>query len=96
MTRTRRAAAALVAAALALLILAGCSSKTIDIAATGAQQVPGSGNLFRFCDGSTLIYFSNYGAGYSDDYEFIVYNSPMCDPTAAEPTVSNLPDNDDH
>jgi ABC-type glycerol-3-phosphate transport system substrate-binding protein len=96
MTRTRRAAAALVAAALALLILAGCSSKTIDVAATGATQVPGSGNLFRFCDGDTLIYFSNYGAGYADEYEFIVYNSPMCTTGGAEPTVSNLPDSDDN
>lgn len=85
-----------------LVALTGCSPKTIDVAATGAQQVPGSGNLFRFCDGPLAIYFSNYGEGMADEYEFIVYDSPFCatgDPTTPQetpqgPPTENLPDSD--
>jgi hypothetical protein len=75
----------------ALIALSGCSAKQIDIAATGAVQVPGAGNLYRFCDGSTLIYFSNYGNGSQDEYEFIVYNGCSTDPNAKTET-NNLPD----
>jgi len=88
----------------ALLALTGCSAKTIDLAATGAQQVPGSGNLYRFCDGPLAIYFSNYGGGAADEYEFIVYDSPFCatgDPNTPQeapndgPQTESLPDGDD-
>ena len=86
---------ALIAALAAVALLSGCSSKQIDLAAAQAQQVPGSGNLFRFCDGATLIYFSNYGSGSSDDYEAFFYGGCVDGKPAlasAEPGVDpNLP-----
>lgn len=63
--------AAIAAGALALVGLAGCA-KTIDIQETNATAVPGTSNLYRFCDGPTLIYFSKV-VGSDDEYEFIVY-----------------------
>ncbi len=79
----------------AVLTLSGCSAKQVDIAATKAQQVPGAGNLYRFCDGSTLIYFSNWGDGSNDEYEFIVYNGCSTDPNAKTET-NNLPDSENN
>lgn len=76
---------------LALLALAGCSPKQVDMQVTGATPVPGTGNLYRFCDGTTLIYFSNWGGGQSDEYEFIVYGG--CAPEVPDQSgVQNLPD----
>lgn len=72
----------LLVAIAAAAVLTGCSAKQIDIAATGAQQVPGTGNLYRFCDGNTLIYFSNNVEGSADEYEFIVYDGCSADPNA--------------
>lgn len=79
----------------ALLMLTGCSAKQVDIAATGATAVPGAGNLYRFCDGSTLIYFSNWGDTTNDEYEFIVYNGCSTDPNAKTET-NNLPDSENN
>lgn len=85
----RRIAIAL--AVLAVAVLSGCSVKQVDMAVTGAQLVPGTGNLYRFCDGTTLIYFSNWGSGANDEYEFIVYGG--CGPEVPDQSgVQNLPD----
>lgn len=77
--------------ALALVVLAGCSAKQVDMQVTGATLVPGTGNLYRFCDGTTLIYFSNWGGMANDEYEFIVYGG--CAPDVPDQGgVQNLPD----
>jgi hypothetical protein len=89
----RKLAAVVASAGVAIAVLSGCSVKQIDLQVTGAQQVPGTGNLFRFCDGSTLIYFSNYGSGSPDEYEFIVYGGCTTDVPSQE-GVQNLPDGD--
>lgn len=76
-------------AALAVLVsgalLTGCG-KQIDVAATGAQRVPGTTHLYRFCDGPTLIYFTNYDGG-PDEFEFVIYDgcstAPDADPRVA-------------
>jgi len=82
---------AIVLAALVVLVLSGCSVKQVDMQVTGAQLVPGTGNLYRFCDGTTLIYFSNWGGGVNDEYEFIVYGG--CAPEVPDQSgVQNLPD----
>lgn len=89
--RTRTRVATGIAAVLAVAALSGCG-KQIDPAATGATPVPGTTNLYRFCDGSTLVYFSNWDSQ-SDEYEFIVYDG--CKPPAQVPPqngVQNLPD----
>lgn len=80
-------------------LLTGCSVKQVDMAVTGATLVPGTGNLYRFCDGTTLIYFSNWGGTSNDEYEFIVYggckeNVPTDDAPSQE-GVQTVPDSDD-
>lgn len=80
-----------IAAVLAGLSLSSCSAKQVDLAVTGATQVPGTGNLYRFCDGTTLIYFSNWGGGVNDEYEFIVYDG-CSDKPRGQKNVQNLPD----
>lgn len=50
--------ARLLAVALLLLALTGCSYRSVDPATSGAEPVPGTGVLHRFCDQSTLIYVS--------------------------------------
>lgn len=82
-----------IGAALLLVALAGCSVKQVDMAVTGAQLVPGTGNLYRFCDGTTLIYFSNWGGGANDEYEFIVYGGCATD-VPDQGGVHNLPDDE--
>lgn len=87
----RRRVAAAVAVLVAVGGLAGCG-KQIDAAVVSASQVPGTTNLYRFCDGSTLIYYSDWDAS-QDEYEFIVYDG--CKPPAQVPPqsgVQNLPD----
>lgn len=46
------------ALAVAALLLAGCS-KEISPSETNAGLVHGTDGLYRFCDGSTLIYFTD-------------------------------------
>lgn len=93
MNRKRQLVTALAGAALALAALTGCSTKQVDLGVTGATPVPGTGNLYRFCDGATLIYFSNWGLGVNDEYEFIVYDG--CAKTVPpQHGVQNLPDSD--
>lgn len=83
---------AILLAALALLALTGCTSvKQVDMQVTGATLVPGTGNLYRFCDGSTLIYFSNWGSAMNDEYEFIVYGG-CAEQVPDQGGVQNLPD----
>lgn len=63
----RKKTLVVMAAALLALGLAGCG-KSIDINSTGAQPVPGARALYRFCDGTTLIYFSHWDSS-PDEYE---------------------------
>lgn len=81
------------AAALAAVLLSGCSVKQVDQAVTGAQKVPGTGNLYRFCDGDTLIYYSNWSSQ-DDQYEFIVYGG-CAKNVPSQSGVQNLPDADE-
>lgn len=90
--------------AAAALVLTGCA-KEFDIQGTGAIQVPGSGGIYRFCDGPTLIYFTSR-SGSEDELEAIwpdmcepengkwVYSTDADDYTEpAEPRVDgNVPD----
>lgn len=81
----------LVVTALAILGLSSCG-KQVDLTTSGAQPVPGVSNLWRFCDGPVAIYFSNWDGG-SDEYEFLVYDHPMCvGEGPAQPRIENLPD----
>lgn len=98
MRKSTRIALGLGGAAAALL-LSGCG-KQVDLAASGAQPVPGVSNLWYFCHGSEAIYFSNWDGG-SDEYEFIVYGSGFCvAPEQQGPTAQpsdrteNLPDDE--
>lgn len=56
--------------ALAGLTLTACSD-TVDIEAVGAQRVPGTHNLWRFCDGTSLIYFTNWDDR-TDEFQFLI------------------------
>lgn len=87
----RRTLCATAAAGLLVAGISGCATKSVDVAATGAQKVPGSASLYRFCDGPHMIYFSNFGVG-DDEFEFFVYDG--CAGTGGQPTVQNLPDNE--
>jgi hypothetical protein len=49
------------------VVLAGCGTQ-IDVNVTGAGLVAGTPNLYRFCDGPILIYFSQWD-GANDNYE---------------------------
>lgn len=64
--------AALVSAVVAVLVLAACS-KEIDVQAVGATHVPGTANLWWFCDTSgptpTLIYFEKISG--ADEYVLV-------------------------
>lgn len=87
----KRKMAVLALAIGAIGVLAGCG-KQVDLAASGAQPVPGVNNLYRFCDGPVAIYFSNWDAG-QDEYEFLVYDHPMCVGTGPEqPRVESIPE----
>lgn len=77
--------AAAILSGLAVAGLAGCG-KQIDPVTTGATKVPGTTHLYRFCDGPTLIYYTNYDSS-PDEFEFIIYDgcnqSPDADPRVA-------------
>lgn len=85
-----RKIATVLVALTSLTFLAGCGYKAVDVQATGATLVPGTSNLYRFCDGTTLIYFSQIPAD-NDQYEFIVYDG-CTDKVPSQRGVQNLPD----
>ena len=55
---------AIAGAAISLMLIGGCG-KEISPQETRAGLVPGTDGLYRFCDGSTLIYFTDVSG--SDD-----------------------------
>lgn len=57
----------------AALTVTGACGKEIDIAKTGAQQVPGTSDLWWFCHETTLIYIEKY-EGSEDSYEAFFAN----------------------
>ena len=59
---------AVVIGAVALLALAGCSSKQVDQEIVGATKVAGTYNLYWFCNDSTLIYYEDWTNGEPDEY----------------------------
>lgn len=66
--KKKTVAGIIVTATTAVLLLAGCG-REVDAGAVGAEDVPGTHGLKRFCDQSTLIYFSDWGSS-DDDYEW--------------------------
>jgi len=94
-------------AAAAVLALSGCA-REFDIDAVNATQVPGSGGIYRFCDGATLIYFTSR-SGSEDELEAIwpdmcyvedgrwVYSTDPADyePPTAPRADGNVPEDDD-
>ena len=54
----RARAAILVGITAGALALTGCSYRSVDPVLAGAEPVPGTGVLNRFCDQTTLIYVS--------------------------------------
>ena len=42
------------------MVLTGCGMYEIDTAVTNASKVEGTANLWRFCDGPTLVYFQDF------------------------------------
>jgi len=59
----------------------GCAKRQIDPETTGSVAVEGTGGdhaLQKFCDGNILIYWTPGRSGEEDEYEFIVYDSPLC------------------
>ncbi len=65
---TRALVAFAAIAALTAATTTGCG-REVDVSATGAQAVPGVANLYRFCDGPTLVYFTKVSGG-NDEYEW--------------------------
>jgi hypothetical protein len=65
-------------AAIAVLALTGCGKGSVDISTSGAEKVPGAGNLYRLCDQSVLVYFSSI-KGSSDEYEAFFYGACVWD-----------------
>jgi hypothetical protein len=51
-------------------VLSGCATKKVDIEATGAQVVPGTQSLYRFCAGDMLIFFTRHAGEADDEYEW--------------------------
>jgi hypothetical protein len=78
----------LVLAAVGIALVA-CSTKSVDIGQTRAEMVPGTSNLYRFCDGPTLIYFSKRDSGSDDEYEWFYPGG--CTPN---PPTSGVPNGD--
>ena len=72
----------------AMLALTGCA-KEIDEEGVGAVQIPGSGGIYRFCDGPTLIYFTSR-EGSEDEIEAIWPD--MCYPYKGEWMYSTDPE----
>lgn len=64
----KRKIAALVASLALVTSLTACERKSIDIAATGAQSVPGAEGLYYLCHGPTLLYVSVWESQ-PDEYE---------------------------
>jgi hypothetical protein len=77
-----RTTAAVVSAFLVAGLLTACA-KEVNIDETKAKPVPGTPNLYRFCDSSNLIYFRTYEAD-DDSYEFFI-------PGGCEPTPGTTP-----
>lgn len=85
-----RKAAALCCTLPAAAMLAACGpSNDLDVKATGAETVPGTTRLHRFCDKTNLIYFSTIDND-RDQFEFIVpegcAETHLPTPTTAPPT----------
>lgn len=59
---------ALALAAIAAVFGLSACAKNVDPTSVHAQLVPGSSNLYRFCDGPTLVYYSHWTTD-SDEYE---------------------------
>lgn len=82
-----------VACAVVGLTLAGCTVKTVDIQKTGAELVHGTNNLYRFCDGETLIYFSKTDAK-DDEYEWFYPGGCTASPPKNVPNGDSTEDRD--
>lgn len=83
----RRVAVPATLAVVTAAALTGCATRQVDLEAAGAQPVPGFGGLYAACRGPLGIYFTNYGDGNADDYEFIVYDDPFCVQDGTEPSI---------
>lgn len=92
-------ALAIAALLLSPLLITSCAKRQIDPTTTGSVTVPGTGDdhgLQKFCDGSTLIYWTPGYSGEEDQYEFIVYNSEECTgERTPDPTTADLDQGDD-
>lgn len=77
------------AIALGIFALAGCA-REVDLAAVGADQVPGVNALYRFCDGPVLIYVSKI-TGESDQFDWFWPGGCVWDVGANQWVFSNQP-----
>lgn len=68
------------------LLAAGCGTD-IDVKATSAQLVNGTPNMYRFCDGPVLIYFSKW-KGENDNYEAFFMNGCQFQDNAWVPAIA--------
>ena len=71
----------------AALVTTACT-RSVDVKAANATLVPGTSNLYRFCDAANLIYFSKVD-GDSDVFEFFIPGG--CEPTVVTPTATAVP-----
>lgn len=70
------------------VMLASCG-KNVNVEETKAELVPGTNNLYRFCDVANLIYFSKL-SGEPDEYEFFLAGG--CEPpVSAKPVPTVVP-----
>jgi hypothetical protein len=79
-------------AVVVLLCSTAACTRNIDPAATNATLVPGTTSLYRFCDETNLIYYSQI-EGDNDQFEFFIPGAcqppgPVIAPPPAAPSTS--------
>lgn len=72
-----RRLAGLALAGLALVSVAGCSKRQIDVDQTGSVKVEGT-SWYRFCDGPNAVMWVKGHGGDSDEIEAYVYDHWAC------------------
>lgn len=91
MTKRKLAPLAVLTAAI-LTLATGCGVKNVDVGQTRAELVQGTSNLYRFCDGETLIYFSKRSGGNDDEYEWFYPGGCTAEPPKVVPNGDSTED----
>ena len=70
-------------------VLSGCT-RNVDVQKSGAQLVPGTDGLYRFCDVTNLIYFSQV-EGDTDTFEFFIPGGCQPETPDGKPVPGTVP-----